>query len=139
MAIPPVGHLSDATYPAPDGSEIRLLVGAAERATVASLCQATLGAGETSRPVRHRQVEEIWYFLEGEGLVWRCPPDVNPAGVEPMEVRPGDALVIPAGWSFQFQASPDQPLRFLCYTAPPWPGPDEALPATDGGLGPPTV
>jgi mannose-6-phosphate isomerase-like protein (cupin superfamily) len=139
MAVPPVGHLSEATYSAPDGSEIRLLVGEAERATVASLCQTTLGAGATSRPVRHRHVEEIWYFLEGEGLVWRCPPDANPTSVEPVAVRTGDALVIPPGWSFQFRASPEHPLRFLCYTAPPWPGPDEALSAPHGGLGPATV
>ena len=139
MAIPPVGHLSQATYPAPDGSEIKLLVGEAERATVASLCQATLDAGHTSRPVRHRHVEEIWYFLEGEGLVWRCPPDLDPTGVEPVTVRAGDALVIPEGWCFQFRASLEGRLRFLCYTAPPWPGPDEAQPAPAGGLGPPTV
>lgn len=136
---PPVGRLSEATYPAPDGSAIRLLVGEAERATSASLCQATLGAGETSRSVRHRQVEEIWYFLEGDGLIWRCPPDEDPMNVEPVAVRPGDALVIPAGWSFQFRASPERPLRFLCYTAPPWPGPDEAVPAPNSRLGPPTV
>jgi mannose-6-phosphate isomerase-like protein (cupin superfamily) len=54
-------------------------------------------------------------------------------------VRPGDALVIPAGWRFQFRAGPGAPLRFLCYTTPPWPGPDEALPAEPGGLGPATV
>ena len=84
------------------------------------------------RPVRHRSVEEIWYVLEGEGDVWR-----GAAGV--VTVRPGDALVIPTGSSFQFRAGPAAPLRFLCYTAPPWPGPDEALPAEPGGLGPATV
>ena len=110
-----------------------------ERATAASLCQATLGAGDTSRAVRHRHVEEIWYFLEGDGLVWRCPPEADPASVEAMPVHPGDALVIPAGWSFQFRASAERPLRFLCYTAPPWPGPDEAVPAPNSRLGPPTV
>jgi mannose-6-phosphate isomerase-like protein (cupin superfamily) len=137
--VPPVGRLSEASYSAPDGSDIRILVGETERATTASLCQATLSAGETSRAVRHQQVEEIWYFLEGDGVVWRCPPDADPASIEPVAVRPGDALVIPAGWSFQFRASMDGPLRFLCYTAPPWPGPDEAAPAAHRGLGPPTV
>jgi mannose-6-phosphate isomerase-like protein (cupin superfamily) len=136
---PPVGHLSEATYPAPDGSEIRILVGEAELATSASLCQATLGAGETSRAVRHRHVEEIWYFLEGEGLVWRCAPGADPTRAAPLAVRPGDAIVIPAGWSFQFRASPARPLSFLCYTAPPWPGPDEAVSVPAGGLGRPTV
>lgn len=136
---PPVGRLSGNTYRAPDGSEIRLLVGERERASRASLCQATLGRGQTSRPVKHREVEEIWFFLEGEGHVWRCPPDADPTRVEAVAVRPGDALVIPAGWSFQFRASPGGPLRFLCYTSPPWPGDDEAQPASPGGLGPPTT
>jgi len=117
---------------APDGSEIYLRVGAAEGATRASLCEVRLAAGAVSRPVRHRSVEEIWYVLEGEGDVWR-----GAAGV--VTVRPGDALVIPTGSSFQFRAGPAAPLRFLCYTAPPWPGPDEALPAEPGGLGPATV
>ena len=138
-AIPPVGRLSAATYDAPDGSEIRLLVGDGERASRASLCQATLGAGQTSRPVHHRHVEEIWFFLEGEGHVWRCPPEADPASVEPVGVQAGDALVIPAGWHFQFRASADRPLRFLCYTSPPWPGAEEAQPAPYGSLGPPTV
>ena len=117
---------------APDGSEIYLRVGAAEGATRASLCEVRLAAGAVSRPVRHRSVEEIWYVLEGEGDVWR-----GAAGV--VTVRPGDALVIPTGSSFQFRAGPAAPLRFLCYTAPPWPGRDEALPAEPGGLGPATV
>jgi mannose-6-phosphate isomerase-like protein (cupin superfamily) len=137
--VPPVGRRSDASYAAPDGSDIRIVVGETERATTASLVQATLRAGETSRAVRHRHVEEIWYFLEGDGVVWRCPPGGDAASVEPVNVRPGDALVIPAGWSFQFRASLDGPLRFLCYTTPPWPGPDEAAPAPHSGLGPPTV
>ena len=56
-----------------------------------------------------------------------------------VDVGPGDAIVIPTGWSFQFGARPNSPLRFLCYTSPPWPGADEALPVAAGGLGAPTV
>jgi mannose-6-phosphate isomerase-like protein (cupin superfamily) len=121
---------------APDGSEIYLRVGASDGATRASLCEVRLAAGAVSRPVRHRTVEEIWYVLEGEGDVWRSDA-TGQAGV--VTVRPGDALVIPTGWRFQFRAGPGAPLRFLCYTAPPWPGPDEAVPADPGGLGPPTA
>jgi mannose-6-phosphate isomerase-like protein (cupin superfamily) len=51
---------------APDGSEIHFKVGDAERA---SLVEVRLGAGMTSRPVRHRTVEEIWYFVTGRGRV----------------------------------------------------------------------
>ena len=136
---PPIGRLSDATYEAPDGSEIRLLAGEPQSATAASLCEATLRPHATSRPVWHERVEEIWFFLEGEGEVWRCPPETDPTSVKPVAVKPGDALVIPPRWYFQFRSTTDRPLRFLCYTAPPWPGPDEARPAPHGGLGPPTV
>ncbi|HXM55510.1 MAG TPA: cupin domain-containing protein [Candidatus Dormibacteraeota bacterium] len=113
---------------APDGSEITFLVGDARRA---SLVEVRLPAGGTSRPVRHRTVEEIWYFLSGEGRVWRRPPDGEPL-VE--EVAAGRTLVIPTSWAFQFQANPAADLRFLCYTSPPWPGDDEAVPVHDGGL-----
>jgi mannose-6-phosphate isomerase-like protein (cupin superfamily) len=68
--------------------------------------------------------------------VWRCPPGAE-AG--PVAVGPGDTLVIPAGWAFQFAADAHGALRFLCYTCPPWPGPEEALPAAPGPLGPPTL
>ena len=138
-AIPPVGHRAESPDTlAPDGSEIRLLLGATEAATKASLVEVTLDAGQVSRPVRHRSVEELWYVLEGSGRVWRCPPDQDAAGVEPVEVGPGDALVISTGWSFQFTAG-ESALTFLCFTSPPWPGEDEAQPAPYGGLGSPTV
>jgi mannose-6-phosphate isomerase-like protein (cupin superfamily) len=119
--------MPDAT--APDGSEIYFLVGDARRA---SLVEVRLGAGQTSKPVRHRSVEEIWYFLAGEGSVWRQPPLGDPVSDR---VRAGSVLTIPTGWAFQFQADPHTELRFLCYTSPPWPGAQEAEPVQSGGLG----
>ena len=113
---------------APDGSDIHFLVTVASRA---SLVEVRLPAGRTSKPVRHRTVEEIWYFLAGAGRVWRQGPGAEPI-VE--EVRPGSVLTIPTGWAFQFQADPAAELRFLCYTSPPWPGEAEAEPAPPGGL-----
>lgn len=113
---------------APDGSEITFLVGDARRA---SLVEVRLPAGQVTRPVRHRTVEEIWYVTAGEGRVWRRPPS-GEAVID--EVRPGRTLVIPTGWAFQFRAEPSADLRFLCYTSPPWPGDDEAVPVAEGGL-----
>ena len=110
---------------APDGSEIRYLVLDAGRA---SLVEVTLQLGRVSRPVRHRTVEEIWYVLAGTGKVW-LEGDL-------VEVRPGSTVVIPTGSAFQFEATGDEALRFLCYTSPPWPGDDEAEPIDMGGLGP---
>ncbi len=118
---------------APDGSEIRLLVGEADGIKGASACEVTLSAGDVSKPVWHRHVEEVWYVLEGRGDVWRCPPGAQPAEAEPTAVEPGDALAIPTGWRFQFRASRESRLRFLCVTCPPWPGADEAQPAPEGG------
>ena len=63
----PVGRRSispDAT--APDGSEIRLLATSDNGATKSSLVEVTLDAGQVTRPVFHRMVEEVWYVLEGE-------------------------------------------------------------------------
>ncbi len=124
---------------APDGSEIRLLTDARHGAVKASVVEVTLPAGQVSRPVYHRTVEEIWYILEGHGQVWRCPAGTDAASVAPQDVSAGDALVIPTGWRFQFAAGPHAALRFLCHTTPPWPGEDEAVPAETGGLGKPTV
>jgi len=134
---PPLGRAANRPDTiAPDGSEIRLLAIDLHGATRASLCEVRLGPGAVSRPIAHRSVEEIWYVLEGRGTVWRSPPD---ARITPVDVRPGDTLVIPRGWHFQFSADDDAPLRFLCYTSPSWPGPDEAVLVTSGGLGEPTV
>ena len=124
---------------APDGSEIRLLTDARHFARRSSAVEVTLAPGQVSRPVYHRTVEETWYILEGRGRVWRCPPEGDAASVTPQAVSPGDALVIPTGWRFQFAAGPDAPLRFLCHTTPAWPGEDEAVAVEGGGLGAPTV
>jgi mannose-6-phosphate isomerase-like protein (cupin superfamily) len=137
IAPPSIGRASrEPDTIAPDGSEIRLLATGTQGATRASLCEVRLAPGAVSRPISHRSVEEIWHVIEGRGEVWRCPPGAEAA---PVEVKPGDTLVIPVGWRFQFSASPETGLRFLCYTSPPWPGPDEALPADPGPLGIPTV
>jgi mannose-6-phosphate isomerase-like protein (cupin superfamily) len=134
---PPSGRAARAPDAiAPDGSTVRLVATGAQGATRASLCEVRLAPGAVSRPVAHRSVEEVWYVLEGRGRVWRSPPDRD---APPIDVGPGDALVIPTGWRFQFAAGPEAGLRFLCFTVPPWPGPEEARPAGPGALGPPTV
>ena len=140
QAIPSVGRRNqapDAT--APDGSEIRLLINGRHLAQRASLCEVTLAVGQVSRPVRHQTVEEIWYVLEGRGRVWRSSSESGNQLQETVEIGPGDALTIPTGWRFQFSAGAQTALRFLCYTNPPWPGPEEAQPAGPGGLGEATV
>lgn len=135
---PPLGRRGAAPdAAAPDGSEIRLLADGRQGAARSSLVEVTLAAGQVSRPVYHRTVEEIWYILEGEGWVWRSRPGL--VGAAAQGVSPGDALVIPVGWRFQFAAAAGGPLRFLCHTTPAWPGDGEAVPAGLGGLGEATV
>ncbi len=136
-SVPPVGRAADRPdTTAPDGSLIFVVVTGAHGATRASVVEVVLPAGAVSRPVAHRTVEEIWYVLSGRGTVWRAPPGVD---LPPVSVGPADALVIPCGWRFQFRAEGPGPLRFLCVTVPPWPGPQEAVAVDAGGLGPPTV
>ena len=44
---------------APDGSDVRLLL----RGSRGSTAHFELGPGQTSKAVRHRTVEEVWYFV----------------------------------------------------------------------------
>ena len=82
---------------APDGSEIRLLTDSRHGAVKSSVVEVTLPAGQVSRPVYHRTVEETWYILEGRGQVWRCPPDVDAASVPPQERVSGRHVGDPDG------------------------------------------
>jgi mannose-6-phosphate isomerase-like protein (cupin superfamily) len=104
---------------APDTSEIRLLLQTAG----GSLCHCTLPVGATSKAVQHKTVDEIWYFLSGQGQMWRKLDQKE----EIVEVHAGTSLTIPVGTTFQFHNKGSEPLSFLCLTMPPWPGPDEAL------------
>ena len=138
--IPPISRRSAQPDDiAPDGSEIRFLIDQRHGGHRGSMVEVTLPSGQVSRPVWHQTVEEIWYILEGIGRLWRCPPDADHSAIAAIGVEPGDALTIPTGWRFQFSSSPNEPLRFLCVTIPPWPGLDEAQAAEYGGLGLPTV
>ena len=109
---------AEADYLAPDGSEIRLL----PTMNSGGLCHCTLPTGRTSSPVVHRQVEEIWYVVSGEGEVWRK----NAAAEETVRVGVGMSLTIPPRTAFQFRNTGGGPLCILIVTMPPWPGAQEA-------------
>lgn len=113
---------------APDQSEIRLLA-ATERA---STVHCTLPPGKVSLAVAHRTVEEIWFFLEGEGEMWRKLGDEE----EVTAVAPGVSLTIPTGAHFQFRNTGSTALRFLCMTIPAWPGESEAYRVPERWSGP---
>ena len=105
---------------APDGSEVRVLAGVAR----GGMAHFRLPAGETSRAVRHRTVEEIWYILQGQGEVWRSANGRE----EITALSPGVCLTIEAGTAFQFRAFGEGALAILGVTMPPWPGSAEAIP-----------
>ena len=113
----------DYDYLAPDDSEIRLLSSLGG----GGLAHCTLPAGQVSRAVRHQTVEEIWYFLGGQGQVWRRQGDRE----EVVDVSPGICLTIPVGTHFQFQNTGHEPLTLVISTLPPWPGEGEAVRVED--------
>jgi len=115
------GHRRLAERPdtlAPDGSEVRLLA-TSERGSMAHF---RLPPGAVSRAVRHRTVEELWFFVSGRGEMWRR----DAAGEEIVQVHAGLSLDIPAGTAFQFRADADTRLDAIGVTMPPWPGAEEA-------------
>ncbi len=103
---------------APDGSEIRSLAGN-------GLCaHCMLPPGKVSRAVRHKTINEIWYVISGEGEFW------NEAANPPVQkLRPGASLMIPRQTAFQFRNNSNEPLCILLFSATPWPGESEAMPA----------
>lgn len=105
---------------APDGSEVRILV----RLAGGSLAHFSLLPGRVSRAVRHRTVEELWYFVGGRGQMWRRDAEGRESVVE---VESGVSLDIPLGTSFQFRSTGEEPLAAVGATMPPWPGDDEAV------------
>ena len=103
---------------APDGSDVRILLGLQGGSTA----HFELPPGETSVAVAHRTIEEIWFFLNGHGEMWRKLGEQE----EVVSVDPGVCLTIPVGTHFQFRSFGDEPLAALGVTIPPWPGDDEA-------------
>jgi len=103
---------------APDGSLVRLIHSDSER----SLVHCTLPEKCVSKAIRHRTVSEVWYFIAGEGELWRRLEDQE----ETVRVGLDASITIPVGTSFQFRNTGTGPLKFLCFTMPRWPGSDEA-------------
>ena len=103
---------------APDGSNVRIMLALAG----GSMAHFELAAGETSIAVAHHTVEEIWYFLAGQGELWRKQNGRS----EIVDVKPGTAITIPVGTHFQFRSHGPEPLAAVAITMPPWPGEGEA-------------
>src|SRR5262245_42486438 len=105
---------------APDGSEVRVLL----QRRGGSMAHFALPPGQISKAVFHRTVEEIWFFLSGQGEMWRQ----QAGGLEEIvRVDHAVCVTIPLGTHFQFRCLGSEPLTAVAVTMPPWPGDDEAV------------
>lgn len=108
----------DPTVTAPDGSNVRVLLGLRG----GGLAQFELPAGKVSHAVVHTTVEEIWYVISGRGEMWRKQSGRE----EIIELSAGLSLTIPLDTHFQFRAFAENALVAVGVTMPPWPGDHEA-------------
>jgi mannose-6-phosphate isomerase-like protein (cupin superfamily) len=104
---------------APDGMDVRLLLGLAG----GTMAHFELAAGQVSKAVTHRTVEEIWFFLSGRGQMWRR----RGKRASIVDVSAGICVTIPLGTHFQLRSSCDAALAAVAVTMPPWPGETEAI------------
>ena len=103
---------------APDGSAARPLLAL----TGGTMALFRLAAGETSRAVAHRTVEELWFVLSGRGELWRKQGTRE----EVVVLEAGVCATLPRGTQFQFRASDDEAVEIVAVTIPRWPGDHEA-------------
>lgn len=89
-----------------DGSTIREL----HHTQVQSLAEATLEVEQATERHYHRVTEEIYFVLKGQGKM-----EIDG---ETTHVRPGDAVLIPAGAWHQLENNGTSELRILCCCAP---------------------
>ena len=103
-----------------DGSEIRELL-ASRNSCISNqtLAEARLPAGGSTTPHHHVKTEEIYYILEGQGLI-RDADDLR-------EVSAGDAIAIPPGAVHQITNTGRDVLKFLCCCAPGYEHDDTVL------------
>lgn len=104
---------------APDGSFVRVLLAA----TGGSMAHFELPPGSTSCAVQHRTVDEIWFFLSGEGEFWREKNGTE----EIVTVHADVCITIPVGTQFQFRTIGSKSLVAVAITMPLWPGDGEAI------------
>jgi mannose-6-phosphate isomerase-like protein (cupin superfamily) len=107
------------TVVAPDGSDVRVLLGL----PAGGMAHFELAAGRVAQAVTHRSVDELWFVLAGHGQMWRRQGERE----EVVALEPGVCLSIPLGTHFQFRASATEAVSAVAITMPPWPGADEAM------------
>ena len=99
---------------APDGSRVRKLL----RAEAGDMAHFEMPPGEVSTAEIHPEFEELWYFVAGQGEMWRKQGDRE----ELVEVKSGVGISIPKNTVFQFRSFGDVSLEAIGVTMPPWSG-----------------
>lgn len=103
---------------ASDGSALRPLLGVAG----GTMAHFEIAAGETSRAVAHRTVDELWFVVSGSGELWLQQASRQ----EVVALEPGVCAALPRGTRFQFRASEAEAVAIVAVTIPRWPGDVEA-------------
>lgn len=101
---------------APDGLDVRVLV----QCNAGSMAHFELAPNEVSVAVSHRTLDEMWYFIGGEGELWRRSERDSEEKTVP--VSAGVAVTIPKHTHFQLRSTGGEPLAAVGATLPPWPG-----------------
>lgn len=84
-----------------------------------SLAEATVKMGQATELHYHARSEEIYYFLEGNGLM-----EIEG---EKEEVSREHAIAIPPKKMHRITNLGNMPLRFLCFCSPPYSDEDTVL------------
>lgn len=108
-----------------DGSTIRELMHPSAYAVRAqSLAEASVAPGVTTTLHLHRQTEELYHILAGQGRM--------DLGGEQFDVNVGDTVLIPPGTPHRIHNSGAVDLLFLCCCSPAYDDEDTFLLNSDG-------
>lgn len=103
-----------------DGSSIKELVHPDhDPVSGVSLAEATVAPGGRTYAHVHTLSEEIYYTLDGGGVLY--------IGGQKFDMSPGDAHLIKPGQEHMVVANAGAPLRFLCVCSPPYAHADTQL------------
>lgn len=101
-------HLCELLSPAREGLELSY-----------SIAHAMLEPGSKSLPHRLKNSSELYFILEGEGLMY--------IDSEKARVRSGQAIFIPPGSWQHIRNTGEGYLKFICIVSPPWRADDEEV------------
>lgn len=109
-----------AAFVTKDGSTIRELMHPRSHASRAqSLAEATVAPGMTTVLHRHRMTEELYYILDGQGLMT--------LGTATFEVARGDTVCIAPGVAHRIRNTGTTELSILCACTPAYSDSDTEL------------